>query len=288
VDGTADVVAGTAWLFAAPEMDGLVDTLFIDEAGQVPLANAIAVAGAARNLVLLGDPNQLSQPIQGAHPPGAAISALEQLLGDDVTMPEGRGLFLDLSYRMHPAICSFVSNIAYEGRLGPAPGCELQDSAGAAGVRFIPVDHAGNRTSSVEEADVVRGLVESLVGRPWRDRDGVARVLRLEDILVVAPYNAQVRLLGRAIAGARVGTVDKFQGQEAAVAIYSMATSSPDEVPRGVEFLYSINRLNVAVSRARALAFVVCSPNLLLLRPRSPEQMRLANALCVMSANLAA
>src|SRR5205823_14820260 len=143
--GQADVVAGTAWLFADPEMAGQLDTLFIDEAGQVPLANALAVAGAARNLVLLGDPNQLSQPIQGAHPEGAAVSALEQLLGGEVTMPEGRGLFLDVSFRMHPAICRFISEIAYEGRLGPAPGCELQEAAGQSGVRFVSVEHAGNR-----------------------------------------------------------------------------------------------------------------------------------------------
>jgi uncharacterized protein len=184
---------------------------------------------------------------------------------------------------MHPNLCAFVSDIAYEGRLGPVPGCELQSAAGRAGVEFVPVLHSGNRTSSLEEAEVVRDLVQSLVGREWTDRTGRAAPLKLDDILIVAPYNAQVGLLGRTVPGARVGTVDKFQGQEAAVAIYTMATSSPDEVPHGVEFLYSLNRLNVAVSRAKALAIVICSPKLLLLRPRTVQQMRLANALCRLS-----
>lgn len=279
----ADVVAGTAWLFADPDMSGLLDTLFVDEAGQVPLANAIAVAGATRNLVLLGDPNQLAQPIQGAHPEGAAVSSLQHLLGEHLTMPKDRGLFLDLSWRMHPSICSFISEIAYEGRLRPAPGCEVQMAAGLTGLRYIPVDHSGNRTSSPDEAAVVDSVVRSLLDQDWTNRKGQIARIALHDILVVAPYNSQVGLLGSTVPGARVGTVDKFQGQQAAVAIYSMATSSPDEVPHGVDFLYSLNRLNVAVSRAHALAIVICSPKLLLLRPRSPEQMRLANALCRLS-----
>lgn len=280
--GAADIVAGTAWLFADPAIDGLLDTLFVDEAGQVPLANVVAVAGAARNMVLLGDPNQLAQPIHGVHPDGAAVSSLEHLLGDDATMPAGRGLFLDRSWRMQPSVCSFVSDMAYEGRLGPAPGCELQSVGGQAGIVFLPVEHSGNRTSSIEEATAVAELVKSLIGQEWIDRQGRRAEVDLSDVLIVAPYNSQVGLLGKTIYGARVGTVDKFQGQQAAVAIYSMATSSPDEVPHGVDFLYSVNRLNVAVSRAQALAYVICSPKLLLLRPRSPEQMRLANALCTL------
>jgi uncharacterized protein len=281
--GEMDVVAGTAWLFADTKMENLLDTLFVDEAGQVPLANVIAVGGAARNVILLGDPNQLAQPIQGLHPEGAAVSSLQHLLGTDLTMPENRGLFLDLSWRMQPELCRFISEIAYEGRLLPAPGCELQVAAGQAGIRFVPMEHSGNRTSSIEEAGAVADLVQSLVGQDWTNRAGHTARIRLDDILIVAPYNSQVGLLGRVVPGARVGTVDKFQGQQGAVAVYSMATSSPDDAPRGVDFLYSLNRLNVAVSRAHALAVVVCSPTLLLLRPRSPEQMRLANALCRLS-----
>lgn len=276
----ADVVAGTAWLFADPGMHGLVDTLFVDEAGQVPLANVIAAAGATDNIVLLGDPNQLSQPIHGAHPEYAAVSALQHLLGEDVTMPAERGLFLNRSWRMHPEICHFISEIAYDGRLEPRPGCELQAAAGMRAIEFTSVVHSGNRTSSVEEADAVRALVDSLIGRNKTNRDGKSEAIGLDDILIVAPYNSQVGLIGRNIRGAHVGTVDKFQGQEAAVAIYSMSTSSPDEVPHGIDFLYSLNRLNVAVSRAQALAVVICSPKLLLLHPHTPEQMRLANALC--------
>lgn len=283
--GEAQLVAGTAWLYADPQMAGLVDTLFIDEAGQVPLANVLAMAGAVANLVLLGDPNQLSQPVQGWHPPGAAVSALEHLLGGHETMPADRGLFLDLTWRMHPEICRFISEIAYAGRLRSAAECAHHRLGGEAplsgsGLRFVPVEHQGNRTSSAEEGAVVAELVGALLGRSWSDRRG-ERQLNLEDILVVAPYNAQVALLRRQLpAGARVGTVDRFQGQETAVVIYSMATSSPEEAPRGAEFLYSVNRLNVAVSRAQGLAILVCSPALMLLKPRRVEHVRLAGAMC--------
>lgn len=286
-DGAVDVVAGTAWLFADPTLSGLIDTLFIDEAGQVPLANVVAISGASTNIVLLGDPNQLAQPMRGAHPEGAAPSSLQQLLGGAITMPRDRGLFLDRSWRMHPLICNFVSEIAYEGRLTSAPGRDRLQVDGIAGLRLVRVEHLGNRTHSVEEAEVVKQIVESLIGLEWTDTTGFARRLRLEDILILAPYNSQVGVLGRVIPGARVGTVDKFQGQEAPVALYSMATSTPDDVPHGVDFLYSLNRLNVAISRAQALSIVVFSPKLLLLRPSDPQRLRLANALCRLSVDAA-
>ena len=283
--GEADLVAGTAWLYAPVELAGKLDTLFVDEAGQFSLADALAVSGAASNLVLLGDPNQLAQPSQGSHPPGANVSALEHILQGATTMPPERGLFLDVTWRMHPDVCRYISEVAYAGRLEAAAGCELQVVGGepplaGAGLRYFPVQHAGNRTRSVEEVETVAILVRSLAGRQWTDRDGMRRRLRLQDILVVAPYNAQVALLSRSIDGVRAGTVDKFQGQEAPVVIYSMATSSPEEMPRGMEFLYSLNRINVAVSRARSLAILACSPALLRVMVRKPEQMRLASALC--------
>ena len=281
-----DLVAGTGWLFAREEIEGRLDDLFIDEAGQMSLANVIAASTCASNIVMLGDPNQLSQPSKGSHPEGADLSALDHVLDGAQTIPAERGQFLATTYRMHPDVCRFISEIAYENRLESAPECSNQGVGGegelaGTGLRYRPVPHAGNRTSSNEEAAAVAGLFNDLVGRPWTDRNGGQRALTIEDILVVAPYNAHVSLLaGRLPAGARVGTVDKFQGQEAPVVIYSMATSSPAEAPRGIDFLYSLHRLNVAISRAQGMAILVCSPALLDVKAHTPEQMRLANALC--------
>ena len=285
-EGEVDVVAGTAWLFARRGMEGTLDMLLVDEAGQMPLANAVAVSGAADNLVLLGDPRQLAQPSRALHPPGAGSSALEHALGDNQTVPPELGLFLDVTWRMHPVLCDFVSEVVYQGRLHSDPSCARQavedgPLAGGVGIRFLPVEHSGNRTSSPEEAAAVADLLGALVGRRWTDSKGVERPLTVDDVLVVAPYNAQVACLARFLPpGARIGTVDRFQGQEAAVVICSLATSTGEHLPRGLEFLYSVNRLNVAVSRARALALVVASPALLAVRCRTPEQLRLVNALC--------
>ncbi|HVL92579.1 MAG TPA: TM0106 family RecB-like putative nuclease [Acidimicrobiales bacterium] len=285
-EGTVDVVAGTAWLFARPDVAGRLDTLVVDEAGKFSLANAVAAAGSATNLVLLGDPQQLAQPAKGVHPPGSAASVLQHVLGDRATIAPDRGLFLGTTWRMHPDLCAVVSEAFYDGRLLAHPSCVQQRVAdgpwaGGSGLRFVPVEHAHNRTTSAQEVDEVVAGVAALVGRPWTDRHGRTRPLTLDDILVVAPYNTHVGRLQAALPpGARVGTVDKFQGQEAAVAIFSMATSSAADLPRNLEFLYSANRLNVAVSRARALAVVVASPALLSARCRRPEQLRLVNALC--------
>ena len=285
--GEVDVVGGTAWVWARPEFAGRLDVLFIDEAGQISLANAVAVAPAARGLVLLGDPQQLDQPLQGTHPPGAEASALGHLLGGDATLPADRGLFLDLTRRLHPSLCRFTSEAFYQGRLLSAPGLELQDleSPGAlsgTGVRFVPASHIGNSSESPEEADLVATLVRDLIdgGSTWTDAAGLVRPLTWRDVLIIAPYNAQVAEIERRLPAARVGTVDRFQGQEAAISIYSMTTSGPEEAPRGMEFLYSMNRLNVATSRARCLAAVVASPALIRVQARTPRQMRLANALC--------
>jgi uncharacterized protein len=238
-----DVVAGTAWLFARPELQGRLDTLFIDEAAQMSLANVVAVSGAAHNLVLLGDPRQLAQPSQGSHPSGAERSALEHLLGEHATIPPDRGLFLERTWRLHPEISRFVSEIVYEGRLSADHTCAVQavgegPGLGGTGLRYFPVEHLGNRTSSTEEAELLAAEVGHIIGRKWTDRYGNKRPLTLEDILVVAPYNAQVaRIAAFLPRGARVGTVDKFQGQEAPVVFYSMATSTMEDIPRGMEFL---------------------------------------------------
>ncbi|MCF8506808.1 MAG: TM0106 family RecB-like putative nuclease, partial [Caulobacter sp.] len=260
----APLVAGTAWLFARPEFEGTVDYLFVDEAGQVSLANLVAMGTAARNIVLVGDQMQLGQPIQGKHPGESGASCLEHLLQGAATVPVDRGIFLDESWRMHPDVCGWVSEAIYEGRLHSHPSTETQRLllvAGAhpalapTGLRFVPVEHQGRSQRSPEEASVVEAVWQSLMGQRWRDQYGKEHVIGAEDVLVVAPYNVQVNTLREVLPdGARVGTVDKFQGQEAAVVIMSMTTSSGDDLPRDIEFLFSKNRLNVAVSRARCLA----------------------------------
>ncbi|MEO8899148.1 MAG: TM0106 family RecB-like putative nuclease [Candidatus Dormibacter sp.] len=281
-----DIVAGTAWLFAREEMGGSFDTLFVDEAGQLSLANVVAVGGCARNIVLLGDPQQLEQPSQGVHPAGADVSALAHLVGDHETIPDERGLLLDVTWRMHPDVCAYISDNFYDSRLSSHPDCARQavmgdDALAGTGLRWLPVAHSGNRSASGEEAIAVAGLVDRLVGRRWVDRDGLERPLTAADVLVVAPYNAHVASLRSVLPGdVVVGTVDRFQGQEAAVVVYSMATSLAEDVPRGMEFLYSRNRMNVAVSRARCLAVVVCSPDLLRVACSTAAQIPLANALC--------
>ena len=285
-DGELDVAAGTAWLWARAGMAGSVDTLFVDEAGQLSLAGVLAVAGAARNLVLLGDPQQLAQPSHATHPPGAGVSALEHILGDRATMPEGAGLLLDQTYRMHPDLCEFTSEAFYDGKLHGVDGLDRQEILGfGSGLRVVEVPHSGNTNASPEEAREVARLTAQLTGCRWRDADGAERGIGPADILVVTPYNAQIRAIQSALAasgqsGFKVGTVDKFQGREAPVVIYSMATSSADEAPRGLEFLYDLHRLNVATSRARALAIIVASPDLIRVSCRTPQQMVLANALC--------
>jgi uncharacterized protein len=279
------LLAGTAWLFAREDLDGTLDALVIDEAGQVALADALAMGTAARNVILLGDPLQLAQVSQGTHPEGTGASALEHLLGDDATVPPDMGIFLDRTRRMHPDVCRFVSEIVYESRLQGLPDLARQATAFGTGLRYLPVDHAGNVAAAPEEAERIAREIRAMRGGAWTNRDGVTRPLGEADFMVVAPYNAQVRQLRRALeaaglGGVPVGTVDKFQGREAAVVFYSMATSSADDVPRSLEFLFSRNRLNVAVSRAMCLACIVASPRLLESRARTIEQMRLINALC--------
>ena len=258
----------------------------VDEASQLPLADAVAVSTAARNLLLVGDPQQLNQPSKGSHPPGSEDSALAHLIGEHATVPDDRGLFLATSRRMHPDVCDFVSAVVYEGRLTSHLSCEQQELAGegpwsGTGLRWRPVHHEGNRTSSNEEVEAVTDVVGQLIGRRWTRSDGTTTTLEHEDILVVAPYNAHVtRLLEALPEEVEVGTVDRFQGRQAPVTIYSMASSNPELAPRGLDFLYSLERLNVAVSRAQGMSILVCHPDLLLPTCRSLEQMRRANALC--------
>jgi hypothetical protein len=285
-ESTANLAAGTSWLWASGKLAGAVDVLVVDEAGQVSLANVVAMSRAASSIVLLGDPQQLDQPLKGSHPPGADRSALAHVLGDDATIPSDRGLFLERTWRLHPDLTRFTSEVFYEGRLESQPDLARQRVDGTSpvtgvGPRFVGQGAAGYDSESPPEAEAVADLARAIVegGSTWTDDKGRVCPVTWGDVLIVAPYNAQVGAIKRLLPLARVGTVDKFQGQQAPVSIYSMTTSSPDLAPRGMEFLYSRNRLNVATSRARCVAVVVASPELLRVRARTPRQMRLANAL---------
>jgi uncharacterized protein len=290
--GDYSLLGGTAWLWARPEFRDSVDVLFIDEAGQMSLADVLALSAAAKSLVLLGDPQQLEQPQQASHPPGTQASALEHLLGGAKTIPAERGLFLHQTRRLHPQICAFTAEAFYENRLTSAPGLERQalmaapgsaaERFGVAGLVYVPVEHEGNQARAQEEVDAVAAIAAALTSGDviWRDHSGAEAPLTRADLMVVAPYNAQVTALSAALRDVRIGTVDKFQGQQAPVVIVSLTTSAPEDAPRGMDFLYSANRLNVATSRARGLCILVGNPRLFEPDCRTPQQMRLANAFC--------
>lgn len=284
-----DLVGGTAWLFADRAMDQALDYLFIDEAGQVSLGHLLAMGAAARNIVLVGDQMQLAQPIQGSHPGQSGLSALDYLLQGEATVPPDRGILLDTSWRMHPDICGFISEAVYDGRLNAHPDCARQQlhlSAGhdpalaTHGIRFVAMDHTGCGQRSAAEVARVKALAEGLIGTPFTDRNGTAGTIGWDNVLIVAPFNMQVNALKSALPDeARVGTVDKFQGQEAEVVIVSLTTSTPDDLPRHVDFFYSKNRLNVAISRARTLALVIANPRLLELDAKTVDHLKLVNTL---------
>ncbi len=287
--GGYNLAGGTSWLFAREALINTFDYLFIDEAGQISLADAIAASACARNIVLLGDPLQLAQVSQGIHPYGVGASVLEHLLAEHPTIPEDCGIFLDISRRMHPEICSFISKAVYEERLHAMPGTERQriNSAGlnGSGLRYIPLQHSGNSRESHEEAERIRDEILLLLGGTVTDEDGKTHPIESKNIIVVTPYNAQRRLILSRLRDAGindigVGTVDKFQGQEAAVVFYSMATSSGADIPRTVDFLFEKNRFNVAISRAKALSVLVASDKLADVRCSTPEQMSTVNLLC--------
>jgi len=302
-------VGGTAWLFSRLEWDGALDFLFIDEAGQVSLANAVAMARCAKNLVLLGDQMQLEQPVQGSHPGDAGLSALQYALKDTnashpdspvfhAVVPADYGLFLGESHRMHPSVCRFISESIYEGRLGSHPDCARQKiivPPGAngriireAGIVFSGVEHDGDIQQSDKEVERIRVIYGELLGRLYTDKKGNTRPLALEDFLFIAPYNAQVRALQAALLGARVGSVDKFQGQQAPVCILSLCSSYGEYGSRGLAFILDRNRLNVAVSRAQCLAVVVADPRIASAAAGSIDEMMLINLLCKLSDSCAA
>ncbi len=281
------VAGGTAWLWSREDAFETVDVLFVDEAAQMSLANVLAVSQAGKTVVLLGDPQQLDQPMQGSHPEGTDVSALNYILDGEHTIPADKGLFLEETWRLHPDIAAFTSELFYDGKLQSRKGLEKQkiDSSckvNGSGLIYIPVSHNGNQNSSPEEALVIKNIIKIIIdsNANWVNWEGRERPVTLEEILVIAPYNAQVFEIQRCLPGIRVGTVDKFQGQEAPITIYSMATSSYADAPRGMNFLYNLNRLNVATSRAKCISILVCCPQVFEPECKTPEQIRLANAFC--------
>ena len=290
-----NVFAGTAWVFTDEQAPKL-DVIFIDEAGQMSLANAVGVSTSAKSLVLVGDPQQLAQPGKGSHPLmpeeakelypfGATASALQHVLKNNETVPDDEGIFLDVTQRLHPEICQFISEAMYNGRLENAPHCNkrsivMTTGEHESGIRWCPVEHEGNKMYSTEEVDAIKNIVAQFGGSSLINKDGEVRVLSEADIMIVAPYNSQVNDLKVALPDCKVGTVDKFQGLESPVVILSLTASSSEDVPRGMDFLYSTNRFNVAVSRAKTLCIVVGSPRLLAARCNSVRQLQLVNVLC--------
>lgn len=282
-----NLFAGTAWLFSDESLIDQLDYLFIDEAGQVALANIASISNSAKNLILVGDQMQLGQPIQGTHPGEAGKSILEFLLQEESTIASNRGIFLGKSYRMRPEICNFISKSFYDGRLKSDNSTalrklELQNSdLPNQGIHIIHANHQNCSQKSIEEGRIIKNKYQELLGQEFTDKDGIKRQITIDDMLVVSPYNVQVNYLTSILPkGAKVGTVDKFQGQESPIVMVSFATSSYEDLPRNIEFLYSKNRLNVAISRAQCLAVVVMNPNLMEANPKSIKQMGLLNGFC--------
>ena len=281
------IVGGTYWTFSDPRFELEFDYLIVDEAGQVGLPHILACSTSAKNIVLVGDPQQLPQPIIGTHPEDAGKSSLEYILQNQKTILTENGIFLPTSRRMHKEVCKFISEIAYENRLFSDDAANDQNlvvqSNQLLGVKMVPVEHFGNAQTSMEEIDAMYDWGQKLIGAEFTDRNGNVKNIEWKDILIVAPYNAQVNKIKEHLGhleGIKIGTVDKFQGQEAPICFISMTTSSQNEMPRDLEFLFSLNRINVAISRAKAASFVFASPQLLEVHCNSVSKMKLVNAFC--------
>lgn len=284
--GIVDVIAGTSFMWSKPPYEDSVDFLFIDEAGQLSLIDTLSVSHCCSNLVLLGDPQQLKQPQQGVHPDGTEVSALEHVLQGNKTISDEQGVFLAETWRMHSSINSFVSELFYENRLQSKAHLDQQQIIGSkysgAGLFLEEVEHTGNTNSSSEEVDKVSEIVAHLTSGDvtFVNEKNETAIVTANEIKIITPYNAQVQAIKQRLPDIEVGTVDKFQGQEAPIIIYSVATSSLEEAPRGMDFLFSPNRFNVAVSRARTRFIMVANPAIFEAECKSPYQIRLANAFC--------
>ena len=284
------VLGTTAWGFARDDMTGQLDYLFVDEAGQVAVANLIGMSRAARNLILMGDQMQLGQPSQASHPAESGLSILDYLLHETPTIPEDMGVFLGTTYRMHSQVNRLISEQIYDGRLSAHPSNDQRTVAvppdyreslnREAGVVFVPVAHEGNTQASDEEVEKIAALATELLGRTFHtgNSSNPTRLIDWNDMLFVAPYNHQVSKLRAALGDlARIGSVDKFQGQEAPIVFLSMCASNAGDSPRGLDFLFDRHRLNVAISRAQSLAIVVANPGLGLTSVSNVKQLRLVN-----------
>lgn len=285
IEGFA-VTGGTAWLWAGEDFRDTLDYLVVDEAGQMALSQVLAASRAAKNIILLGDPQQLEQPQRGAHPEGSGVAGLTHLLDGQAVMPLEKGLFLDTTRRINPAIATFTSEIFYDNQLRALPELANQKISGntrfdGEGMFYVPVIHTANQNCSHEEILCIREIARELLQKGfWSDKEGNEHKILPKDILVVAPYNAQVDALKEQLSDIDVGTVDKFQGREAPVVIYSMTASTVEDAPRGMNFLFNPNRLNVATSRAKCICILVASPALFEAECNTVEQMKWANALC--------
>lgn len=285
------VCGGTVWNAVREELHKTFDYGFIDEAGQYSLANAIAFSSACRNLVLSGDPQQLPQPVIGSHPAAASKSVLGHLVGERDVVESDRGIFLPRTYRMHPAITEVVSAVSYDSRLlamDDLARMELCDPGPFPkhGLAFVPVAHRDNVFRSLEEVHAAKRIVNFLLEREWIDKRGQRNRITPDQVMVIAPYNAQTNALEVELAGiASVGTVDKFQGREAAFVLVSLSASDGESSSRGVDFLFSLNRLNVAISRAKVMTVIIASPSLIESKPASVEQLGLLGAIAKVTAS---
>ena len=280
------IYAGTAWLFSDPRLDQKLDYVFIDEAGQVSLANSIAIATSTKNIVLIGDQMQLSQPIKGTHSKNSGKSSLNFLLEDHDTIPHNRGIFLDKTRRLNEKICKYVSDSFYESRLKPHAityerkvSLSLKD-IGNEGIYYLPATHSDCTQKSDEESKTIKKYFDKIKGKEIVESSKKSKITN-DDVMVVAPFNMQVNNLTKVLGkGSRVGTIDKFQGQEAKIVFISMTSSDPENIPRHKEFFFSRNRLNVAISRAECVAVILFNPNLLLTQCQKINEMRLVNNFC--------
>jgi uncharacterized protein len=280
--------SGTKYHFSHRINDDKLDYLFIDEAGQFTIADIVAIGLVAKNIVLIGDQNQLGHPTEGVHPGESCKSVLNFLLGDDETISEDRGIFLDTTYRLHSKINEFISHNFYEDKLICHKDNDLRSinldghkSIHSEGIFYIQADHEGCSQKSDEECDIVKNLIDQFIGRESINEKGKSHKIDVNDILIVSPYNAQTNYLASKLKkGARVGTIDKFQGQEASITITSMTSSDAECLPRNLDFIFDRNRLNVALSRSQLISIVIFNPRLLDTYPTSKEQLILLNNFC--------